>query len=86
MLSGSNLPPIEDLMDGDLQEWQGGASYHIGAPPLYTGSLSPDPKILARALYIHSVKIKNIQQHKYVRRVLAPATTLGATTLYWIMT
>ena len=23
MLSGANLPPIEALMDGDLQEWQG---------------------------------------------------------------
>ena len=29
MLSGANLPPIEALMDGDLQEWRGGASYHI---------------------------------------------------------
>ena len=35
MLSGANLPPIESLMDGDLQEWRGGASYHIEAPPLY---------------------------------------------------
>ena len=24
MLSGANLPPIEALMDGDLQEWQRG--------------------------------------------------------------
>ena len=23
MLSGANLPPIESLMDGDLQEWRG---------------------------------------------------------------
>ena len=30
MLSGANLPPIEALMDGDLQEWQGAPATTLG--------------------------------------------------------
>ena len=35
MLSGANLPPIEALMDGDLQEWQGAPATTLGAATLY---------------------------------------------------
>ena len=50
MLSGANLPPIESLMDGDLQEWRGAPAttlrrhQFISAPVLQNTKLETQNK------------------------------------------